>query len=213
MSFAVDVALVPRKIGELFSDTESRASTLWVAGNGLIGPEAMSISAVTLADELIRQTRQEPSQDCIDRFLTAREIYSNNRFQTDLPFFIDACNLLAGESLNPNLFDPAEVDECAWGVLESEIIAGEVPIQYSPDVQTYVKQALRRENFLIPPKTLVPVVGKPTNDVFSSSVSDPSVYRSRMQDAAASAEDLDRRVEAEAQALAQEIRELKSILN
>jgi len=91
-----------------------------------------------------------------DRLEAAIAIVTTDRFTRSLPDFIALCNVLNGDLYDPNTWDPAEVDEMCWAVLESAVIwppTNDSPEDelFSDEIALYMGQRLDAEGFIQTP--------------------------------------------------------------
>jgi hypothetical protein len=92
-----------------------------------------------------------------DRLMAAISLVTGDRFYTDVPTFIATCNVLSGSPFEPDTFDPANAEECAWGITEALLLAPpseDDPEPFSEDVITYIEHVLSDEGIIRPPDVL-----------------------------------------------------------
>src|SRR5690606_17234680 len=71
--------------------------------------------------------------------------------------FIAYCNILSNQGdFRPDLFDPADADECAWGITEALLLRAplETDEPFSEEIRYYLGAALQREGIKEPPDVL-----------------------------------------------------------
>lgn len=96
----------------------------------------------TTVEEELKLKMPEKVRNKIWALLTA---LTTDQFYRDPVVFNHVCNSLSGGPVPLGVFEPAELDEMAWGVLEvliSDLDQGEHP-KFSVDVATYVGVALK----------------------------------------------------------------------
>lgn len=99
----------------------------------------------------------------MSRLLVAIQIFSSNRFRQDLPTFNQFCNVLSGDVLTNDAFDPADLDEVAWGLTEAYLISvpdKNDPNPYSEDVKSFVARLVDDAGLMSTPSILQ--LGEPT---------------------------------------------------
>lgn len=89
--------------------------------------------------------------------MAAVEIVTTDSFYKDLPSFIRLCNILYNGLFDPEVFDPADAMEIAWGITETLIIwppgrNEEKP--FADQIVQYIGMALKEEGILVPPDVL-----------------------------------------------------------
>ena len=95
----------------------------------------------------------------LDKLMCAAEIVGTNNFERSLPDFIRICNVLA-DSPTDGTFDPAEVREIAWAVIEGGLLAGQRPV-FEPEIASYIAKMLKDEGFTAVPSPLDVVLPDP----------------------------------------------------
>ena len=99
----------------------------------------------------------------MSRLLVAIQIFSSNRFRQDLDTFNKFCNVLSGDVLTNDAFDPADLDEVAWGLTEAYMISvpdKNDPNPYSDDVKGFVARLVDDAGLMSTPSILQ--LGEPT---------------------------------------------------
>lgn len=92
-----------------------------------------------------------------DRLMVAINIVTSDAFFKSLPDFIDYCNILSGSTLDPRVWDPADVGEIAWGLTEALLIWPPDEDDDNPfdsEITAYIGQALDAEGIIHPPDIL-----------------------------------------------------------
>jgi hypothetical protein len=115
--------------------------------------------------------------------MAAINIATSDQFYTSLPDFIDLCNVLSGDVLDPRWFDPADPSECAWGMTEAMFISPpdrEDENPFSQDIVGYIAEALKSHGIQNPPDVLkvglrddAPQIAENVAQTFSD---DPEMY-------------------------------------
>lgn len=119
------------------------------------GTEAMTWLPETIAIELEEDLGIELPQVSLDKLLTGISLLTTDSFYESLPDFVNWCNILAGDTYDPNLWDPADAAEIAWGVTEAAIIA--IPSSDKPfctEIIAYIQVVLDAEGVNTPPAVL-----------------------------------------------------------
>jgi hypothetical protein len=93
-----------------------------------------------LAQELKDYYRVDMPIEVRDRLNSLISALASDRFYRDPMFFNQVANALSGEPCNMDVFEPADIDEVAWAVLEvgmNDFEEGE-DIAFDPEVEAYV---------------------------------------------------------------------------
>ncbi|NDD52283.1 hypothetical protein EBZ39_00125 [bacterium] len=96
-------------------------------------------------------------QHSFDKLMAAIYILTTDRFYKSLPEFITFCNVLDGEEYRPDIFDPADAEEVAWGITEAVLISPpdeSDPEPFSEEIRAYIGATLDREGIINPPDIL-----------------------------------------------------------
>lgn len=85
------------------------------------------------------------------------QLVTSDAFYTDLPSFIQICDILWDGRFDPTVFDPADLLEICWGIIEALLIwppDREEESPFSEEIVNYIGQQLVREAVLRPPDVL-----------------------------------------------------------
>ena len=111
-------------------------------------PETIQMEAKELVGRDIPRTN-------FNKLMAAIRLVTSDAFYVSLPDFIDICNALYSGYFNPELFDPADAMEIAWGITESVIIwPPDETTSFNEEIIGYIAAALKAEGILKPPKIL-----------------------------------------------------------
>lgn len=86
---------------------------------------------------------------------------------TDVPTFINAANVLNGTMLSYDIFDPADVYECAWTITELSLLDAETPNRLSPEVRRYIGEICKEQGLYRPPVILSKVADFGREDYYA----------------------------------------------
>lgn len=123
----------------------------------IYGMEVLEWLPETLCLE-IQDDFQVPLQEpLLSRVLTGFTILTTDDFYKSLPDFVMHCNILSGDSFNPDMWDPADAGECAWGITEAMLLsppeeADEEP--FAPEITAYIGAVLDSEGIMTAPDVL-----------------------------------------------------------
>jgi hypothetical protein len=148
---------MPKPIQEVWSNPESFTTTLLVVFLDRYGTEGLKWDPATIAMEVEDDFGVSLSQEIFDRLIAGIQLLTTNDFYVSLPTFITLCNVLSGDTYNPNLWDPADSLEIAWGITEAILLsppeAGEDE-PFSDEIRAYIGFTLDQEGIMNPPDLL-----------------------------------------------------------
>ena len=145
---------------ELFKDDNAYGTSLFLAASKVLTLEELgSFAPRTIRLELKDALRlSHIPQDNMDRLMAAIAIVTTDRFYTDVPAFIDICNILSGTPPAPNVFDPADAYEVAWALAEATILDGfdgeQDEDQFSEEIRLYIGMMLEEDGFFSAPSIM-----------------------------------------------------------
>lgn len=147
----------------------------------LYGLEALEWDIEAIRLNIESDTGAKVSDESLARLAMAITIATSNVFFVSLPDFVDICNVLSGDILDPTVFDPADAEEIAWGITEALIISppdedDENP--FSPEIIGYIQEVVKSEGMMNPPDILrLGIVDKSLFDNVSNTWSDdPTMF-------------------------------------
>lgn len=119
-----------------------------------------------------------------DRLMAALHIVTTDSFETSVPDFVELCNVLSGSAFDPTVFDPAEPDECAWGVAEALLLSPDADPDkpfLSPEIEAYIAETLKAYGFTTVPTVLASsavkeAVQKASDDLSAIVAEDPEQF-------------------------------------
>lgn len=122
------------------------------------GIEALQWDPATIVLEVEEEFDVDLPQIAIDKLMTAINILTTNAFYQNLPDFIVYCNVLSGDTYRPDMFDPADSLEVAWGLTEGLLIAppdeNDDDGPFSDEIRAYIGSVLDQEGIINPPDVL-----------------------------------------------------------
>lgn len=83
---------------------------------------------------------------------------SSDLVHTDISTFINTANVLSGTPLSYDVFDVADVYECAWAITELTMLDPATPERLSPEVKRYIAQICQEQGLYRPPQVLAKVL-------------------------------------------------------
>jgi hypothetical protein len=176
-----------------FLDPNSFATTLITAVVDLYGTEAFTWAPETLLMELEDDLGTPLDPLLYDRLMAGISIIVTDRFYKSLPDFIEMCLVLSGASFDPSVFQPADSDDCAWGITEALLLAPpDEENPFSDEIRGYIGYVTQMEGIITPPDILR--IGTRDEDVLSKVQSgfsdDPEMSQAIWQAEASKTEDI-----------------------
>jgi len=142
---------------EMWKSPQTFATVLITVFLDRFGTEALMWDPSTIALEVEEEFDVELPQRSFDKLMTAISMLTTDRFYKSLPDFITACNVLSGDTYDPNTFDPADGEEIAWGITEGVLICppeDDDQEPFSDEIRAYIGAALDAEGIINPPDIL-----------------------------------------------------------
>jgi hypothetical protein len=167
------------RVKAFWSGDEAFASTLLVMFVDKYGTEGLQWAPETIRMQVNSDFGVRASDVAIDRLLAAITIITSDGFFKNLPRFIQLCNILSGDNFDPEVFDPADSVECAWGITEALLL-------YPPDedepfvdeIRHYIGKVLDDEGYITPPDILRLAIGSNRADrVRTDFADDPEMFQ------------------------------------
>jgi hypothetical protein len=131
--------------------------------------------------ELLEDFQVQIPQTNLDKIMAAALLITSDDFYKNLPKFIEICNILADNEFNPEVFDPADPFEIAWGMTEAMLLSPpDEDEPFSTEIRYYIGKACQNEGLTTPPDILR--IGLTDgNDPLAESADDPTLYSAFFQ--------------------------------
>jgi len=172
---------------ELFSEKNTFASVLLAAAVKAYGIDILQWDPETIYTEL-KDEVENLSDENYNKFMAAVELVTTDKFYYSLPAFIRLCNVLYSGTYNADTWDPADMLEICWGILEGKLIWPED--SFSEQILGYIKERLKYEGFMLKPKALMLEID--TSDLIPiDETDDPELFKAMYQRAKEKADALD----------------------
>ncbi len=145
------------EIKAVLTDEDTYGSTMLVLAGELLPDEFLKWHPKTILAELERVSGADIPQLNFDKLMAAVTIVTTDLFWRDESKFIHLCNVLSGSTLEPDVFDPADSMECAWGINEALLLDppdDSNPEPFSDAIRHYVGHVLKEEGYVSPPDVL-----------------------------------------------------------
>jgi hypothetical protein len=160
---------------DVFKDKRAFATTILIVLIDAFGTDVLDWDAETIRLEVKSYFHTEIEDENMDKLMSGILILSTDGFYRNLNQFIATCNALSGTGINNQVFDPATVEECAWGVTEAILLNPDFH-DFSDEINSYVGVRLEYEGWGTVPKILRGAVlphGESSAEDFSN---DPSLF-------------------------------------
>jgi hypothetical protein len=142
---------------EMWKSPQTFATVLITVFLDRFGLEALEWDPATIALEIEEEFDVDLPQHALDKVMAAITILTTDRFYKSMPDFVSICNVLSGDTYDPNTFDPADGEEIAWGITESLLIyppEDDDESPFSDEILAYIGAALDAEGIINPPDIL-----------------------------------------------------------
>lgn len=142
---------------KLWTSPQTFASILLTVFLDRFGIEALQWEPNTIVLEIEEEFNVELPQTVLDKLIVAINILTTDSFYKNLPDFIMFCNVMSGDTYRPDMFDPADSAEVAWGITEGLLIAPpdeEEDGPFSDEIRAYIGAVLDQEGIINAPDVL-----------------------------------------------------------
>jgi hypothetical protein len=142
---------------EMWKSPKTFASVLLIVFLDRFGVEALDWDPATISIEIEEEFGVDLPQATLDKLIVAINILTSDRFYRSLPDFIIFCNVLSGDTYRPDMFDPADSVEIAWGITEGLLIAPPEEQEQEPfneEIRAYIGAVLDAEGIINAPDIL-----------------------------------------------------------
>jgi hypothetical protein len=142
---------------EAWKSPETFSSVLLTLFLDKFGVEALEWDPATITMEVEEEFDVDLPQLSLDKLITAIQLLTTDRFFKNLPDFIAFCNIMGGDTYRPDMWDPADAEEVAWGITEAMLISppeDEDPEPFTDEIRAYIGAVLDSEGIINPPDIL-----------------------------------------------------------
>jgi len=142
---------------EAWKSRETFASVLLTLFLDKFGIEALDWDPATITLEIEEEFDVELPQLALDKLLVAIQILTTDKFFKSLPDFVMFCNVMCGDTYRPDMWDPADAEEVAWGITEALLISPPEDDDKEPftdEVRGYIGAVLDSEGIINAPDIL-----------------------------------------------------------
>ena len=119
--------------------------------------ERLQWSATTIQREIEADFDVRLPDACLHRLMSGILLMTTNFFFLDSSIFMHVCNVLSDPDFDQDIYDIADVDECAWGITEALLInppGNDEQVVFGQSVIDYVGGLLEDEGIAYPPDVL-----------------------------------------------------------
>lgn len=143
---------------QVFEDKGSFASAMLIACTDLFGSiEWFNWEPESLVAELRDRCSVRLPKRNSDKIQALVMALTTDQFYRSVEAFMGVCNALDGDGTDFTTFDPADVEEMAWAVMEVSLndqVEGNLADNFSDEIKTYIGVEAEREGFAELPKPL-----------------------------------------------------------
>lgn len=194
---------------EAWTSQETFGAVLLALFLDAFGTEALEWDPGTIAMEIEDEFNIDLPSGTFDRLMVAIHILTTDRFYKNLPEFITFCNVLDGEEYRPDIFDPADAEEVAWGITEAVLISPpdeSDPEPFSDEIRAYIGAVLDREGIINPPDILrIALRAARVSPSIGDFSDDPEMFNAVYDLEAGKTEDINRTIVLRTQLLAEQL--------
>ena len=140
-----------------WASPETFGSVLLTSFLDSFGVEGLDWDPATIALEIEDEFGVDLAQPVLDKLIVAMQILTTDRFFKSLPDFVSFCNILGGDTYRPDMWDPADAEEVAWGITEAMLISppeDNEPEPFNAEICAYIGAVLDGEGIINPPDIL-----------------------------------------------------------
>ncbi len=166
---------------QVFTDRSSFATTMVTLLVDTYGTKAFEWLPEVIEMEVNDDFEIKIPAPNLSRLCAGVNLITSDDFYKSLPDFINYCNILSGDVLDPRTWDPADSTELAWGITEGLLLSppddtDEEP--FSQEIVAYIGEALDDEGIITPPDVLRIAVraNDPASFVAGEFSDDPAMF-------------------------------------
>lgn len=165
-----------RQLQELWTNPMVFSSSLVALFIDAYTTEAIEWHPAAIRLQLEEDVSVRIPQVTLDRLMAGLVILSTNTFYQNLPTFVHICNVMSGDELDAETFDPADPLEMAWSVTEAMMLYPDVgPDPFSDEIKAYMGATLDQYGYSKPPRSLGMATSLPSGVIDIESVEDDPV--------------------------------------
>lgn len=117
-----------------------------------------------------------------DKLNAIIDIFTTDSFFRRVPVFVQYCNVLSGTHPGFAEFDPADAEECAWGLTEALLLTQpDEDDPFSEEVRYYIGKVLFDEGIKTPPDVLAIGLWDEGADFGDMSTDEPAMFQAEFK--------------------------------
>lgn len=140
-----------------WTSKDTYASVLLAMFLDRFGTEGLEWDPTTITLEIEKEFDIDLPQLAFDKLMAGIQILTTDKFYSSLPDFINFCNILSGTTYRPDMWDPADAEEIAWGITEAILIyppEDDIEEPFNEEIRAYIGGVLDSEGLINPPDIL-----------------------------------------------------------
>ncbi len=197
----------------MWKSPQTFASVLLTVFLDRFGVEGLQWDPATITLEVEEEFDVDLPQASLDKLLVAINIVTSDSFYRSLPDFVMFCNVLSGDTYRPDMFDPADSSEVAWGLTEGLLLSPPEDDQdgpFSDEIRAYIGAVLDQEGIINAPDVLKIALRKANvSDAANEFSDDPDMFNAVYDVEAGKAAEVDDIIRAKVQMLLGQLQALQ----
>lgn len=177
------------------------------------GVEGLQWDPGTITLEVEEEFDVDLPQASLDKLLVAINLVTSDAFYRSLPDFVMFCNVLSGDTYRPDMFDPADSAEVAWGLTEGLLLSPPEDDQdgpFSDEIRAYIGAVLDQEGIINAPDVLKIALRKANvSDAANEFSDDPDMFNAIYDVEAGKTAEVDNIIRAKVQMLLGQLQALQ----
>jgi hypothetical protein len=197
----------------MWKSPQTFASVLLTVFLDRFGVEGLQWDPSTITLEVEEEFDVDLPQASLDKLLVAINIVTSDSFYRSLPDFVMFCNVLSGDTYRPDMFDPADSSEVAWGLTEGLLLSPPEDDQdgpFSDEIRAYIGAVLDQEGIINAPDVLKIALRKANvSDAANEFSDDPDMFNAIYDVEAGKAAEVNDSIKAKVQMLLGQLQALQ----
>lgn len=197
----------------MWKSPQTFASVLLTVFLDRFGVEGLQWDPGTITLEVEEEFDVDLPQASLDKLLVAINLVTSDAFYRSLPDFVMFCNVLSGDTYRPDMFDPADSAEVAWGLTEGLLLSPPEDDQdgpFSDEIRAYIGAVLDQEGIINAPDVLKIALRKANvSDAANEFSDDPNMFNAIYDVEAGKTAEVDNIIRAKVQMLLGQLQALQ----
>lgn len=202
-----------KNMQEMWKSPQTFGSVLLTVFLDRFGVEGLQWDPATVVMEVEEEFDVDMPQCAIDKLMAAINILTSDAFYTNLPDFVMLCNVLSGDTYRPDMFDPADSAEVAWGLTEGLLISppdDQENEPFSDEIRAYIGAVLDTEGIINAPDILqIALRQANVSDAANQFSDDPAMFNAIYDVEAGKTEDINNSIKQKALMLVAQLQAIK----